>query len=253
MQDDAYKAMRSMQEHHWWWQGMRGLYRAVLARFVPGNRGSRDRLRVIDIGCGFGANIPVLESIGTVVGVDVSLDALRAIRNRPTLGLVQAAATALPFRAETFDVLALLAVVEHVDQDDQALAESYRVARRGAIQLLLTSAFMLLWSHHDRANRHRRRYRAHELDCKQRVAGWRILTTSYTNAVIFPAVAVVRIVQRLTRGSTGQPEAPAYDMGPNSGLFGVVPRFLLGVEARLITRGIRLPFGVNLISVSQRD
>jgi SAM-dependent methyltransferase len=245
MQDHAYVAMRQMQERHWWWQGMRRLYHVALARFLSDHHDAR---RIIDVGCGFGANLPVLDQFGDVVGVDVSLDALRAIQNRPRLGLVQAQADALPFRAGTFDVIALLAVVEHVEHDDRVLTESYRVARPGAIQILLTSAFMLLWSHHDTANNHRRRYRAHQLDRIQRLAGWQIVATSYVNSFIFPAAAVVRIVQRSQRAG----QVAAYDMGPDLGLLNRVLRVLLGVEAWLVAHGIRLPFGVDLFSVARR-
>ncbi len=253
MQTHAYDAMQEMQEYHWWWRGMRRLYRAALDRFCPLDPTHIRTRRVIDVGCGFGANLPVLSPFGDVVGVDVSFEALQAIKDRPTLGLVQAEADALPFRAETFDVVALLAVVEHVDQDDRVLRESYRVAHAGGIQILLTSAFMLLWSHHDAANNHRRRYRAAQLDRLQRTAGWHVLATSYANVFIFPIVALVRILQRRIRSHEREAPAAAYDMGPNLGpLNGLLERFLV-VEAWLITRGIRLPFGVDLFSVARRE
>src|SRR5258707_15498563 len=101
MQNHAYDAMQSMQENHWWWRGMRNLYHASLGRLMSSQLMSNRR--VIDVGCGFGANLSVLAAYGDVVGVDVSLDALRAIKDRPRLGLVQAEADALPFRAGTFD------------------------------------------------------------------------------------------------------------------------------------------------------
>jgi ubiquinone/menaquinone biosynthesis C-methylase UbiE len=204
------------------------------------------------VGCGFGANIPVLNEFGNVVGVDIALDALRAIRTRPVLGLVQAEADALPFRTEAFDVVALLAVVEHAEHDDHVLTESHRIAKPGAIQILLTSAFMLLWSHHDVANNHFRRYRAKQLDRVQRAAGWRILTTSYINAFVFPAVAVVRIIQRFTqRANSGT--SSAYDMGPNPQPLNAILEMLLNIETWLITRlRLRLPFGVDVFSVTQR-
>ncbi len=254
MQTHAYDAMQVMQERHWWWQGMRYLYRSVLVRFARTDPEHVRVRRALDIGCGFGSNLPVLNPIGDVVGLDISLDALRAISCRPALGLVQAYADALPFRAQAFDVVALLAVVEHVDHDDRVLSESYRVARRGAIQILLTSAFMQLWSRHDVANNHRRRYRAAELDGVQRNAGWHILTTSYVNAFIFPVAALIRSIQRLViRPQPGDDRASTYDMGPDIGLFSSLLRAVLDGEAWLIVHGVRLPVGVDLFSVSRRD
>src|SRR5258708_11161452 len=183
--------------------------------------------KIIDVGCGFGANLRVLNQFGSVVGVDISLNALRSISQRPALGLVQARADALPFRANSFDVVALLAVIEHVERDHCALTESHRVARRGAIQILLTSAFMLLWSHHDAANKHYRRYRAACLDQLQQATGWHILLTSYVTASVFPLVTVIRTLQRILKTRA----RADYDMGPESRWINVILEGLLRAES----------------------
>jgi ubiquinone/menaquinone biosynthesis C-methylase UbiE len=244
----AYETMHALQEKHWWWRGMRRLYQGTLRHFQPTAKGS-----VIDIGCGFGANLPVLsEQVakdGILIGVDASLDALNAIPRRAGLMLVQAHADALPFRRDTFDTTALLAVIEHVDRDDRVLTESYRVTKVGGLQILLTSAFMLLWSHHDTANEHRRRYLGARLDQLQRAAGWRVLRTGYINAFIFPLVALVRLMQR----RSSPPENAAYDMGPNPYPFNRVLEGLLRFEGWLLRCGIIMPFGVDLFSVAVRN
>ncbi len=246
MQDHAYEAMQRMQENHWWWRGMRRLYATALRRYVPTSGVPQ---RVIDVGCGFGANLIVLADSGKVVGVDVSLDALRSIVDRPALGLVQAEADALPFRADTFDVIALLAIVEHVDRDDRVLSETYRIATAHAHQILLTSAFMLLWSHHDEANNHRRRYLAKQLDRLTAAAGWKVIQTSYINAFLFPAVAIVRIVQKWLEA----PHESKYDMGQNLGIFNGLLEMLLTFEVWLMIRlHVSLPFGVDVFSIMER-
>src|SRR5689334_5079270 len=122
MKRSAYASMRTLQERHWWWRGMARLYQSALQRALAAKGAERN---IIDVGCGFGANLCVLNQFGNVVGLDISLDALQSISQRPALGLVQARADALPFRANSFDLVALLAVIEHVDQDSQALAESH--------------------------------------------------------------------------------------------------------------------------------
>jgi ubiquinone/menaquinone biosynthesis C-methylase UbiE len=245
--------MQAMQTSHWWWRGMRRLYRSALARFWASPDHEFPALcRVIDVGCGFGANIPVLNEFGNVVGVDISLDALRAVSTRPALGLVQAEADALPFRAEVFHVIALLAVVEHAEHDDRVLTESHRVAHPGAIQILLTSAFMLLWSHHDVANNHFRRYRAKQLDSVQCAAGWHLYTTSYVNAFVFPAVVAVRMIQRFTHNKASGADS-SYDMGPSPQPLNAILEILLTIETWLITRlRLRLPFGVDVFSITRR-
>src|SRR5262249_17611335 len=152
---------------------------------------------------------------------------------------------ALPFRAASFDIVALLAVLEHVKGDADVIDESRRVACPGALQILLTTAFNILWSHHDEANNHFRRYRAEVVDPLQTTAGWHVLLTSYVNAVIFPGAVIVRTLQRFVRAR----EDAHFDVGPNLPFLSN----LLGVEAYLVIRlAQRLPFGVNLFSIARR-
>ncbi len=248
MDSSAYEAMYALQSRHWWWRGMSWLYNTALHTFLPASKGESRRL--IDIGCGFGTNLPILNALGDVVGVDVSLEALQAIQQRPRLGLVQARADALPFKPRSFDVVALLAVIEHVDRDDTVLSEAHRIARPGAIQLLNTSAFMVLWSHHDLANQHRRRYRVAQLRLMQAAAGWRVLVISYVNTLIFPAVLVVRLLQRLAK----KHDEAEYDMGPEFRPLNAFLEIVLKLESWLILKGhMPMPWGVDIISVSRRD
>lgn len=256
MEQHAYAEMQKMQSRHWWWRGMRRLYRAALSRYLPPTQSQR---LIADIGCGFGGNIGTLKQYGRVVAIDVSAEALTAISllsaaDQPVLR-VQAAADALPFRANTFDVVALLAVVEHAGDDTRVLCESQRVTRPGGLQILLTSALMLLWSHHDVANQHQRRYRAAQLDAVQGAGGWRVLRTAYVNAFLFPAVLAVRLLQRLRRSVVREQHAGGeYDMGPQLGVLGRIPESLLALEGWLFAGGwLSMPFGVDLFSVSQPD
>jgi ubiquinone/menaquinone biosynthesis C-methylase UbiE len=246
MQRSAYDGLRALQSRHWWWRSMANLYSSALRRFLAPGR----TYRIIDVGCGYGANLPVLKQFGNVVGIDVSFEALGAIEERPRLGLVQARADALPFRDGSFDVIALLAVVEHIEHDEHVLAESHRVASPQAIQILLTSAFMLLWSHHDEANNHFRRYRARLLDQVQVAAGWHVLVTSYVNSLIFPGVAVIRILQRRMHSKQLTDRDAEYDMGPNISFLETVLR---GETWLILGAHTRLPFGVDLFSIARRD
>src|SRR5258708_18419752 len=133
MDSSAYEAMYALQSRHWWWRGMSWLYNTALHTFLPASKSESRRL--IDIGCGFGTNLPILNALGDVVGVDVSLEALQAIQQRPRLGLVQARADALPFKPRSFDVVALLAVIEHVYRDDTVLAKPHLIAGPDSRQL----------------------------------------------------------------------------------------------------------------------
>ena len=81
----------------------------------------------------------------------------RGYRSLPAEG------TALPFAPETFDLIALLDVIEHAPDDRSLVAEAYRVCRPGGLVAVTTPAHQWLWSHNDVINHHRRRYTATSL------------------------------------------------------------------------------------------
>jgi ubiquinone/menaquinone biosynthesis C-methylase UbiE len=95
---------------------------------VPGT----EKLRVLDVGCGTGRSQRIYrERSSLYAGIDLSLSALRLARRRFDGSWLQADALRLPFRPESFDVVAFSSVLHHVPDRRAALAEAFRVLRPG--------------------------------------------------------------------------------------------------------------------------
>jgi len=239
MLDEAYQALSELQDTHWWNVGARHIYRKLLDLGIgPSSKPQR----MLDVGCGSGANFELLSEYGSITGLDVSTQALMKIGARPTLGLVQASVDALPFATDSFDGVHLLGVIEHLDDDLAALREAVRVGKDGAVVLLLTSALPILWSHHDEANLHRRRYLRPQLAALFAQAGLRAEVLSYQNFFVFPATLIVRMFQRFT--SSG----PRFDVGKPPEFINRLLIKLVSLEAWLLGR-INLPIGVDLVAL----
>jgi SAM-dependent methyltransferase len=245
MRESAYQELHALEDTHWWYRGMRTVYARLLRRYA------RARAEpVLDVGCGSGGNWPVLTRYGPVIGVDLAQAALELWEERPT-GLVQADASRLPFVHDCFSLVTLLGLVEHVENDVGVLREASRTCRQDGIVLVNTSAYMLLWSEHDEANRHVRRYLARDLVRKAQAAGLTPLKVTYANTVLFPAALITRLLQRLGRRSSST-RAPRVDMFPMPGPISAFLEKLLGLEAWLIDT-FSLPFGVSILLVLARD
>ncbi|HEX2084319.1 MAG TPA: class I SAM-dependent methyltransferase [Solirubrobacteraceae bacterium] len=228
MRPDAYAEMAALEDRHWWFRGRRDLLRALLRRAGVDPR----RTRVLDAGCGTGRNLAEFGG----VGVDPAPEAVAACRARG-LDVVQAPLEALPFGDASFDLLLATDVLEHVDDDVAALRELRRVAAPGALLLVTVPAHPRLWSAHDEALHHRRRYRRAELLARVRAAGWEPVVTTWWNAFLLPPIAAARLVRRRS-GGTDHGRTPAWADG--------LLRLPLALEARLVGRGLRLPAGVSL-------
>ncbi len=243
MLDEAHYALHALEGEHFWYVGARAVYRVLLKIGLGAPKQSR---RILEVGSGSGGNLPLLEEYGPAVGLDVAWLAFDLAESRPSIGLVQASANALPFADASFEGVALLGLIEHLEDDRQTLSEARRVCRSQGAVVLLTSALPILWSHHDDANLHHRRYTRTELQQKLKQAGLRPLRLSYQNFFTFIPTLLVRLWQRRTQS------APRYDMGTPSKLVNALLTRLLKLEAWLI-RYIPLPIGVDLVAACRPD
>ncbi len=241
MIDEAYDALHHLETDHFWYVGARAVYQTLLTLGVGKPTGT---CRVLEVGSGSGGNFELLESYGATVGLEYSRTALRLTPQRPTLGLVQASADALPFSSNTFDIVALFGLIEHMDDDLRTLQEATRVCKKNGCVALLTSALPILWSHHDEANRHRRRYYRAELENKLRQAGLQPIRISYQNFFTFAPTLFARLWQQR------QAQNPRYDMGLPPKWMNSFLITLLQFEAQLI-HFFPLPIGVDLVAVAK--
>ncbi|MBW3624786.1 MAG: class I SAM-dependent methyltransferase [Armatimonadetes bacterium] len=246
MEPEEYPKMRRLEDTYWWFVGRRELVRTLLDERVP--RGAS----YLDIGCGTGAMSQELAARGTVTSLDFEHAALHFARTRGLTRLVQASAETLPFPDDAFDALTALDVIEHLDDDLAAAREIRRVLKPGGVAIVSVPAFMFLWSEHDIALHHRRRYRAGELRDLFRRAGLEVERVSYVMTSLFPAVAAVRLAQKalgsdrktLEAAKTTLPDVP----GPLNGVL----TGLLRAEAQVVRR-VSLPFGVSLVGVARKQ
>src|SRR5258708_16044342 len=145
----------------------------------------KPRPRILDVGCGTGANLQMLAEFGAAEGVDVSAEALDFCRARGLGAVRQGAAESLPYGDTQFDLVTGLDVVEHLDDDVAGLSEMFRVLRPGGRVLLFVPALMFLWGVQDDVSHHRRRYTLAELKEKLGAAGLAVERASYRDTSFF--------------------------------------------------------------------
>jgi SAM-dependent methyltransferase len=242
MMEHTYPILFEVEQSHWWYIGRR----RILADFVAQicSHVTDRRARILDVGCGTGANLLMLKQYGEAEGVDVSTDALAFCRERGLDGVRQGAGEELPYEDGTFDLVTAFDVVEHMDDDLAGLREMYRVLRPGGRVLLFVPTFMFLWGLQDEVSNHRRRYRLPELRRVLEQAGFEIERTTYANITFFLPILLVRKLMRLT-GIKAESENNI----TVSSLNGVLGS-LFGAE-RFVLRYMNIPFGVSGLCVAR--
>mgnify|MGYP003693889759 CR=1 FL=1 len=243
MMQHTYPILYAVEESHWWHIGRR----RIIASFVNEicDQVTHRRPRILDVGCGTGANLALLSEFGEAEGVDVSPDALAFCRKRGLENVRLGAAESPPWEDDEFDLVTAFDVVEHMDDDVAGLREMRRVLRPGGRLLLFVPTFMFLWGVQDEVSNHRRRYRLAELRRAVTAAGFEVERTTHANITFFLPVLLGRKLMRLTGIRTETENSiniPALNR-----VFGAV----LGAERHWL-RHLNIPFGVSGLCVARR-
>jgi SAM-dependent methyltransferase len=244
MQQHTYSIMRRVEDTHWWFVGRRRIIEGFLKEICANLE--TDSPRILDVGCGTGANLEMLARFGNAEGVDVSTEALDFCRARGLKNVRQGQAERLPFPDSSFDIVTALDVIEHLDDDTAGLSEMGRILRPGGRALLFVPAFMFLWGVQDDVSHHRRRYTLSGLKQAVRKSGLVVERATYANITFFVPTLLGRL---LMRASGLRPASENnISVGPLNGMLGRI----LGAEGAVLNKW-NLPFGVSAICIARRE
>jgi ubiquinone/menaquinone biosynthesis C-methylase UbiE len=199
MTPEEYRYLYELEEHHWWFQGMRRITAALLEGQLPAGP-----LRILDAGCGTGLMLSWLRARrpgSSSYGVDISSDALRYCSLRGERLLVQGSVAELPLPADFFDLVVSFDVLDRFALSEAAgpFGEMARVLKPGGLMLVRVPAFQFLYSEHDAAVFTAHRYRLDELDRCLSGQGLQTELLTYANTLLFPAAALWRWMHRKRR------------------------------------------------------
>ncbi len=247
MEEREYETMYDNEDSHWWFQGTRRVIFDYGSAYLNSGSGGEEQPLVLDVGCGTGATLAALMGKVRFMGVEPEKAAVQFCHRRGLDSVMQGHAEALPVEAQTVDTVLALDVIEHVEDDVTVLREMHRVLRPEGALVLTVPANPFLWSDHDVALHHKRRYTKKALMTALEGAGFRVEKWSFYNTFLFPLVATVRLLQRLRRK---RPQTISSDVKlPALWLNGFLSRLLS--SERVWLRWIRFPFGVSLIVVAR--
>lgn len=191
-----------IEDDHWWFVGRRRIVRALLERLAPPGRGHA----VVDVGCGTGATLAALTDGWRCRGVDASAEAVRLAGERfPALELAREVdpLSRGDWLAEA-DVVLLMDVLEHVEDDFLLLSRVLGAMRPGAHLLVTVPADPRLWSPHDVSFGHLRRYDAERLALTWSGLAVRERLLSAFNARLLPGIRAVRALARRRGRAAGE-------------------------------------------------
>ena len=241
--EDSYEIdTLAVEDRYWWYRGRRRIV-MDLVRSLP----LPAEPRILDAGCGSGRNLVELSGVGPAGGRAPSPRGAEGGRARDGGGVAEIGT--MPFDDASFDLITLLDVLEHIEDDLGTLVALRRVARPGGVLLITVPAYPRLWSSHDELNQHCRRYTRAALLGRAVEAGWRPLRTTHFNALLLPGAAAWRLLAR-RRPDNGE---GASELVTTPAALNWLLEQPLRAEAALLRSGRRIPAGLSLVGVFAAD
>ena len=237
----VYDRMAAHDSTHWWYRARR----EILSDYLTRLGGLPKDARILEIGCGTGHNLPMLARFGQVEAIEIDPAARAIASERLGRPVGDAPLPELPgIERSAYDLIAVLDVVEHIEDDVAALAAMRDYLKPGGKILIAVPAHQWMWSAHDVVNHHHRRYSKATLGKAIAAAGLKHNGLRWFNSLLFPLAAASRIAGRLTGKDDSDDSPPP---GPVNALFETV----FGLERHLVGRMPLTP-GVSIVTLAQR-
>jgi SAM-dependent methyltransferase len=243
MREETYEVFYQLDLTHWFPCGRRKILRTLIDRFAHKPR------RIADIGCGTGANLEAFAEIAPVTGVDFSVQAIRYCRQRGFLATAVAAMPNLPF-GESFDLVCAIDVIEHIEDDARAVRELLRICRPGGVLLVTVPAYQWLWSDHDDANQHKRRYTRAQLRRLFSSLPVDILKLTHFNLFLSGPIILLRLLRKL-RPRLRRAYTPRLDLAETPKLLNQILLSILAAE-RFLLAHVDFAAGISIACVVRK-
>ncbi|MCK4325583.1 class I SAM-dependent methyltransferase [bacterium] len=247
--EETYTFLFDMEKKHFWHVGRKEIIYQMLKIYIKDRISS---IRLLEIGCGNGSVAEHLKKKGiNVEGGDVSMKGLSFCRERVDIPLYQIDALNTPFHTESYDIIGMFDVMEHITDDQLLLNEVFRICKKNGKVIITVPAYKSLWSYFDVMSGHERRYTKHELIYKLENSGFKVNRVTFFMFFLFPVYWVFR---RLNIFPNYYKKKEFKDLSEVKTLPIINNIFLaiLRVENKLLAK-LNLPFGVSLICIAEKS
>lgn len=240
-----YAKMAEREQSYWWHIGRLEIIKSYLEQY----RGEKKSLKILNVGCGTGGTIKLLESYGTTQNVDVSDEAIKYMKKSGFKNITKISDITLPFKDKSFDLVVAFDVLEHIEEQEKALREWSRVLKKDGRVFITVPAYQWLWSTHDVSLQHKRRYTAKKLADVATANGLHKVKHSYAIVFTLPIIVAVRLLKGVLPEQEGDSESSYVNLPPWLNQFFTNVLF---IEAKL-HKHISFPFGTSVIGVFKKD
>jgi SAM-dependent methyltransferase len=239
MERVVYQQMAELDDRHWWYRARRRIIADLIRReaHLPSNA------QILEIGCGTGHNLAMLSGFGHVDGLELDDEARAISEKRLGRTIMSSPLPQLAGVADRhYDLVGAFDVIEHIEDDDAALASIATKLKPGARFMMTVPAHQWMWSAHDAVNHHKRRYSRRSLKALIEGSPMKLEKLGYFNSLLFPLAVAERATSRLRGKENADVKLPPAPINMALEKVFAAERYLAG--------RLPLPPGLSLFAVA---
>jgi len=242
MENELFDEMYKVETQHWWFVARR----RIIASVIDG-LSLKANSKIMDAGCGNGDNLAFLSKYGELIAIEREDNALERAKSRQ-IGKVVKGELPDNFPSDINkdnDLIVLLDVLEHIDEDEKSLSILKNWAKNKAALLITVPAYQFLWTKHDELHHHKRRYTVGQLKKIIENNGWKVSYISYFNSFLFPLAFLVRLKDKVF------PPSNTDGLSVPNSLVNFLFKSIFSLEKYILGR-FSFPFGLSIIVVAEK-
>lgn len=241
MRKDLFEDLYTLEEQHWWHISKRRGVENYIQDYLK-----KKDAKILDVGCGTGKNLEQLKKFGQIYGLDSSSEAIKFCKKRGLKNIRLGKADDMPFQQNSFDLITLLDVLEHTD-DNKTLREAYRVLKKDGLLMLTVPALPWLWSEWDKILHHKRRYNKYGIISLLNNNNFNVIKATYLYSfLVFPALIIRKIKQSLFRK-----KEYSSDFQLSNPLLNRIMGYVSNIEFKLAKK-ITIPIGTTILVIAKK-
>jgi len=238
MERVVYQQMAELDDRHWWYRARRKILAELIRREV---RLPADA-RILEIGCGTGHNLQMLAGFGHVDGLELDEEAAALSEKRLGRKVMRSPLPELDQVPDNYDLIGAFDVIEHIDDDGAALAAIATKLKPAGKFMMTVPAHPWMWTAHDVANHHKRRYSKRALRSLIENSPMKLERLGYFNSLLFPVAVAERAASKLRGKDDGDVSLPPAPLNRALEAVFASERYLVG--------RLPLPPGLSLFAVA---
>ena len=215
---------------------------------------SKDSI-MIDVGCSSGFFIDDLRlefPKSPIIAADYLIGPLVSLAKRtPQLPIIQFDLRNCPLPNSSIDAVTCLNVLEHIDEDEKALSEIFRILKPSGIAHVEVPAGVNLYDIYDEHLMHHRRYTQDQLLKMAIKVGFKVRYTNHIGFLVYPGFWFTKKKNRRLMALSAKEKFDKVSGQINkthkSKLLGLVFKF-----EEFLGKYIKFPFGIRVVAVLEK-